>query len=360
MHSAMNTELSKNQSVTPPCSSSAKGASKIDIGAVNPSITQALAAGAEGLTLVENRIRSQFAADAPVLTQISDYLLSLGGKRIRPLLSVLSGRLFGMYPPSEWLIDAAAGIELIHMATLLHDDIIDQSPTRRNSDSAYRRYGLSATLLTGDFLLVRAFGLCSHLDSYVINATERACVALTEGEVLEGHLKADAPLDIEDYLNIIGKKTASLFSLATAVGAHLSGADEASVKTMADFGYQTGLSFQMIDDILDVTADESLLGKPSGTDLRQQTPSLVNVLWLQSQDPKAAEFFSETPATAEQARRAVEFLRGSPIVEKSRHYAISYATRARDLLCSLPSDTIEKAVQEHLLSIVDYTLARCV
>ncbi len=170
------------------------------------------------LQRVEAQIRETFRSDAETLTKISEYLLALGGKRIRPLLAIVSGRLFGMDTPSSELVAAAAGIELIHMATLLHDDIIDQSPTRRSRDSAYRAFGLPNSLITGDFLLARAFGLCAHLYTFVIEATERACVELTEGEILEGHLGSGTAVSLEDYLGVVKRKTASLFALAGSVG----------------------------------------------------------------------------------------------------------------------------------------------
>lgn len=314
---------------------------------------------APGLALIEARIRSRFVSEAEQLQQISLYLLELGGKRVRPLLALLSAKLFGMKVPSEQLVDAASGIELIHMATLLHDDIIDQSPRRRNKESAFFRYGFTPTLLAGDFLWVRAFGLCAHLGDFIVSATERACVELTEGELLEGKLSVETPTSIEEYISIISKKTGSLFALATAVGAHCAGASEAETTLLKSFGEDAGIAFQMIDDILDITADENLLGKPSGTDLRQRTPSLVNILWLASSDPKAQDFFAGSPPTEEEAIASIQALKESSVIEEARSFAQQYAERAKSHLSALSAQRIDEGVRADLFTLLDYTLERC-
>jgi geranylgeranyl pyrophosphate synthase len=262
-----------------------------------------------------------------------------------------------MREPSAPVIDVAAGIEMIHMATLLHDDIIDESPTRRHKPSAFKQYGLPPSLLAGDFLLVRAFGLCAKLDPYVIERTERACVELTEGEVLEGHLTVDARYSLEQYETVVAKKTASLFSLSAAVGAFYTGTSRENVQRLSDFGLHSGIAFQMVDDILDITAEEDLLGKPSGTDLRQQTPSLVNILWLRSGDERAKELFSAPTVTDSAARDAVALLRGSTVIAEAREVACSAANRACEALQGVTG--CDEEVRSELLALLDYTLNRC-
>ena len=165
------------------------------------------------LALVEEVIKSSFRSDAASLSEISSYLFSLGGKRIRPVLCLLAYKALVEEEVKEQLITIAAGIELIHMATLLHDDIIDKSNLRRNSASANKKFGLAKSLLTGDFLLVRAFGLCAKLSSEIVRATEIACVELTEGEILELPMH-EFDHDLDSSLLIARKKTASLFRLA--------------------------------------------------------------------------------------------------------------------------------------------------
>ncbi len=328
-----------------------------------------------GLAKVEARIRSCFVSEAEVLATIADYLLELGGKRIRPILAILTAKLFDDSPLTPdgmnsetpgrtdeirpQLVDVSAGIELIHMATLLHDDIIDESPKRRHKDSAYYKFGIAPSLLAGDFLWVRAFGLCAHLGELVVRRTEEACVELTEGEILEGALSIDRPFAFQEYERIVSKKTGSLFSLSTLVGAYYGGANENEIEVMRRFGRYAGIAFQMIDDVLDVVADETLLGKPSGTDLKQQTPSLVNVLWLQSEDPRAKEFFSKPSPTTQEVAETVTYLRSSQVIAQARSMSRGYAARAKSELDGLASDRINPRVKMHLAALLDYTLARC-
>lgn len=323
-----------------------------------PSVSNLFTDSVAGLKLVEHRIKESLVSDAKQLTEISNYLLDLGGKRIRPILALSTARLFGMTIPSQELIDAAAGIELIHMATLLHDDIIDDSSVRRHKISPFKKYGLAPSLLAGDFLLARAFGLCSHLDVFIIEHTEQACVELTEGELLEGVMDSSNGKSFEDYLTVIEKKTASLFLLASAVGSHVAEANSDSVLRLSEFGKLSGVAFQMVDDILDVVADEDLLGKPTGTDLRQRTPSLVNCLWLDSKDTMAVDFFTKPAPTAEEALNAAKYLRSSEIVSKAREIATKYTTLAKQQLEEIDDAKLVPSVRNDLVALLDLTLSR--
>lgn len=330
-----------------------------ELGLLKNSAKDAFLSVAPGLAEVEARIRSRLYSSSDELSEISTYLLELGGKRIRPLLTLLSAKLFGLNKPDSRLIDAAAGIELIHMATLLHDDIIDESPKRRNQTSAFVKFGMPPTLLAGDFLLARAYGLCGHLGSFVIKETEQACVELSEGELIEGTLSPERKLSLENYRDVVSKKTASLFALAGCVGTHLSGASEANVSLLKNFGIAAGVAFQMVDDILDIAADEDLLGKPAGTDLRQKTPSLINVLWLESGDPQALAFFKEEKPSATLCKETVAYLSHGSIIEQARELAAKQAAEANSLLMQVNAPQLDATARQHLLSIVDYTLERC-
>jgi geranylgeranyl pyrophosphate synthase len=328
---------------------------------------QALVAGSfSGLARVDERIRSTFATDAPQLKIISEYLLSLGGKRVRPILALTTYKLcLGREEVPQSLIDAAAGIELIHMATLLHDDIIDESPKRRHSDSPYKRFGIAPTLITGDFLLARAFGLCAHLDLFVIEATETACIELTEGEVLEGVFHSgDEDISFERYLTVIRKKTASLFGLGAAVGAHIAeesnkASNAQTTAALKEFGYLSGMAFQMVDDILDITAEEDLLGKPTGTDLRQKTPSLINVLWMRSGDVEAKKFFALPQIDPAYAKEVAIKLRDSEVVREARKIALKYAGDAKEKLFSVPANAVDSQIRAQMSGFVDTIVERC-
>ncbi len=277
---------------------------------------------------------------------------------MRPLLTVLSAKLFGMHEASKELLNAAAGIELIHMATLLHDDIIDESPLRRSQESAYSKYGTAKTLLAGDFLFARAFGLCGVLDAEVVRATEQAVVELTEGEVLEGTLSEDTTSSLESYLTVVSRKTASLFALSAFVGAHLAGASSTQKKSLLSFGRDAGIAFQMIDDILDIVSSSDLLGKPAGADLRQKTPSLVNILWLASGDTRAKEFFARD-TSEEEIADTIAHIKTTTVLEESRALASEYAAKARSHLNSIDEDALDLETRENLFALVNYTLTRC-
>lgn len=304
------------------------------------------------LSKIESQIRLLLTSDAPRLTEISTYLLDLGGKRIRPLLAVIISRLFQTDIDNAQLVKAAAGIELIHMATLLHDDIIDKSEVRRTKTSAFKKYGLADTLLTGDYLLVRAFGLCATLDRYIVTSTEQACAELTEGEILEGTLTCEA--SEQSYKIVAAKKTASLFSLAAGVGAHCASQSRAVVQSMEKFGLEAGIGFQIIDDILDVTADEQLLGKPIGLDLKQKTPSIVNILWYNSGEKSAKEYFDSDTADY---KEALELLKTSPVLDVARSMASNRIKTATEILEST-SEELSEDIKSQLKDLLSFTLKR--
>lgn len=316
------------------------------------------------LGAIESLIREKLGSDAPRLHEIGHYLLNLGGKRIRPVLCLLVARALGLKRAPQPLIDVAAGIELIHMATLLHDDIIDNSSLRRHHPSAFARYGLGDSLLTGDFLLVRAFSLCARLDSAIIDATERACVELTEGEILETPLTREVHT-VDSSLTIARKKTAALFRLAAYSAAHIAAVDDVLERRLAQFGESLGIAFQILDDVLDVTSSEDLLGKRAGTDLRERKPSLVNVLWLDSGDSRAGRL--KRPATSDSAdedrfiAEALSILANGPVVAQARTIARRYAGDALSVLEEI-RERRSPPPDEHALlalrSLVEYCILR--
>lgn len=330
------------------------------LGILKSSVREAYLCVSPLMLAVEQRIKEVMVSEDKLLAEIASYLQDQGGKRVRPLLTFLSAELFlGSSKGRQKLVDAATGIELIHMATLLHDDIIDCSAKRRHKVSAYCKFGPTPSLLAGDFLLARAFGLCGLLDAFVVRETEKACVRLSEGELIEGTLSETRRVSYEQYLNIASKKTAALFSLAATVGAYLAGAQEADVECLRRFGEYAGIAFQMADDILDVQADEDLLGKPSGTDLKQKTPSLINILWL-SRDPyKAESFFAEKEPTKEQCGEVLNYLKDSVIVEEAQELANEYAKKAVASLLGIRSSRINLETREKLHALVQYSVERC-
>lgn len=319
----------------------------------------------DGLNKVEQLIKEKIRSEVPILEEISNYLFDLGGKRIRPALTLLVGKTFSnsqniSYSPSQQLIDVSAGIELIHMATLLHDDIIDKAQLRRHSTSPYTKYGIAQTLLTGDYLLTRAYSLCARLDRYIIDQTEIACVELSEGEILEAPLST-RNFTLAEALIISRKKTAALFSLACKSGAHLSALDPSDVEKVGLFGQNLGIAFQIIDDILDVTADEKTLGKIQGGDIREQKPSIVNVLWLESGSNLAKDLLTQNiQIEITQIQAAITEITNSSVLEKAKKLAQEYVISAENSLLEVVKNKtkIDGNCLEMLQSLVQYALKR--
>lgn len=318
------------------------------------------------LDLIEQIISSKFESEADKIKDVATYLHELGGKRIRPLLTVVCAKALGMtnQVPKE-LYDIAAGIELIHLATLLHDDIIDKSILRRHKESAFKKFGLINTLLTGDFLLVRAFSLCAFLDNNIIKATEKACIELTEGEILETPLFIENH-SIESSLTIARKKTAALFQLATYSASHIISNNKEIEKEMSEFGLNLGLAFQILDDILDVSSSQELLGKEIGSDIKEKKPSIVNVLWLSSNSELAKEvLLSENDVEQSKLKLAVEELQNSKVLKEAKELAKSYSNKAKinlekSLKIAGTQNLSENPAGAQLFALINFTLERMV
>jgi octaprenyl-diphosphate synthase len=317
------------------------------------------------LTAVEEIIRASFRSDVAPMRDIPEYLLSLGGKRIRPALTLLTSKAISDTEVSSETLFIAAGIELIHMATLMHDDIIDQSPIRRHKPSPYAKFGTPLTLLSGDFLLTRAFGLCAKLDDTVIAATEQACIELVEGEALETALN-NHHHTLQSSLNIAQRKTASLFRLAAFCAGHLNGLNQDVLQLLSEFGERLGIAFQIIDDILDVTATEATLGKRPGLDIIERKPSIVNVIWLNSGAELAKRLLTPPDTTddseAKFADEALAVLKGSVYIGEAkalaRRYGEDAALALKEALKLLPQKKGTPDAVAGLLAVIDFALER--
>jgi geranylgeranyl pyrophosphate synthase len=315
----------------------------------------------KGLNQVESIIDSKFDAASPLLNEISKYLFTIGGKRIRPVLCVLIAQSLGGAKEPQRLHEVAAGIELIHMATLLHDDIIDRSPLRRHEASPWVKYGTPDTLITGDFLLTRAFSLCARLDRFIIDKTEVACIELTEGEIDE------RPLSVKNFtinasIEIARKKTGSLFRLAGESAGYLCSHDTALAASCGAFGEALGISFQILDDILDVISTEDLLGKKAGIDLIEKKPSAINVLWLETKEPLAQSILrAEQEPTTAAIDEALAHLRNHPVIHQARALAKQYVDKAiaalNEMECLL-GKPLETKSKEALLALTQYVIDR--
>ena len=286
------------------------------------------------LEQVEERLAELLQSREQLLSDIGNYLVGAGGKRARPTVALMVFRACGGKNVND-IIDVAAALELIHSASLLHDDIIDEAETRRGKASALHRFGLAETLIAGDFLFGRAFALCGRFEEKVITWATDACISLTEGEVLQDRLRHDPSVTRDDYLEIIERKTASLFAQGARMGAHLAGASSAVVESLAESGYCLGMAFQIVDDVLDVAGDGNRTGKPTGADLRDGNPSLPLVLAL-AHDPEVKRVFEKQSPSQQEIDSALEQVRRSGVLNEATRMAHAYSKQTLKALEILP------------------------
>ena len=305
------------------------------------------------LARVEERIAEVLTAREPRLTEIADYLINAGGKRIRPAVSLLVFRACGGEDITD-MVDLSVALELIHTATLLHDDIIDSNDTRRGQDAAPVRFGIADTLVTGDFLFSRAFEVCGRFEERIVTWAADACVQLTEGEIMQGRFRRNPAATEADYIQILDRKTASLFGVGARIASYLATGDEALVSRMAACGLEIGRAFQMIDDVLDVTGDAGKIGKQVGTDLRDGNPSLPIVWGLELE--AVAHAFGTEDCTDADVDRALAALVDSGVPERVRELAVEHAKRAADTVQALPDTRYRPAMLGLVEDLVDRKL----
>jgi len=237
---------------------------------------------------IEQVLSRHFTSHIPFVNEVSRYILFAEGKRLRPLLTVCAARLCGK--DDDAVFDLSAVPEYLHAASLLHDDVVDGGVMRRGKSPAYKIWGNKATVLVGDFLYGRAIELASRFeDTRIAEAIAETVVLMSEGEIIQ-LLQAKTPsFDEETYLEIINRKTASLISASCKIGALLAGAGKSKVQALSDYGLYMGQAFQMIDDILDYTADASELGKAIGTDLAEGKITLPLVVAIEKASSREKE-----------------------------------------------------------------------
>ncbi|CAM6794611.1 octaprenyl diphosphate synthase [Morganella morganii] len=234
---------------------------------------QIIALTADDMTAVNQKIQKQLTSDVSLINQLGYYIISGGGKRIRPMIAVLTGRALGY--DGDKHIQVAALIEFIHTATLLHDDVMDESDMRRGKQTANEVFGNAASVLVGDFIYTRSFQMMTDLDSMrVLKLMSEATNVIAEGEVLQLMNCNDPDISEADYMQVIYSKTARLFEAASQSAAILAGATPEQEKALQDYGRFLGTAFQLIDDVLDYDADNATLGKNTGDDLDEGKPTL--------------------------------------------------------------------------------------
>ena len=253
-------------------------------------LTELLPVLAQDLADIDRRLQSVLRAQYPQLTDAAVYACSTGGKRVRPLLMAALFRALG-HPTTRPIHSLAAAFQLIHTASLVHDDVIDHAELRRGRPSLPRAFGLPAAIVTGDYLFVRAFELAADYTREIILRCGEACADLVEGEVLQEASRFDLTSGREHYFRVIERKTAAIVAAALASVAEIGGSEPAVVDACASYGRAVGIAFQLRDDLLDVYGDPDLLGKPLYADFREGNPTLVSLIAYQHLDAaRKAEF----------------------------------------------------------------------
>jgi octaprenyl-diphosphate synthase len=304
------------------------------------------------LQLVEENLVRAIRSREQTLTDIAAHLIRGGGKRVRPVVTLLAFLAFGGKRTQD-IVDIATALELIHTATLLHDDIIDRAETRRGKESAYKKFGLKNTLVAGDFLFIKAFEFAGKFDETVVEWTADACALLTEGETLQGYFNRNRDVTLDDYLEIVRRKTASLFETGAKLGAYLAGANSAAVKETQRYGLNMGIAFQMVDDILDIVGHVELLGKPTGMDLRDGNPSLPIILALNAQQAAVCEAFQSAQPTEASIGAALDTIKSGAIIQQAKSISRGFAEEALKSIRKFPPSRYRNGLKTLVHLIVD-------
>ena len=303
---------------------------------------------------VDAVIQRRLASDVAMINQIAHYIISAGGKRIRPMLVLLFSRALAFDGPERF--ELAATVEFIHTATLLHDDVVDESALRRGRQTANALFGNAASVLVGDFVYSRAFQMMVSVNSLrVLEVLADATNVIAEGEVLQLMNMHDADLSVDDYLRVIRFKTAKLFEASARIGAVLAGADEHVEASCAAYGRSLGTAFQLIDDLLDYEGATALLGKNVGDDLREGKPTLPLLLAMERGNAADREIIRHAIEHGEIARlpEIVDIVRRTGAIDATRDAARAEADKARLALAVLPASAFREALLELVVRSVD-------
>lgn len=303
---------------------------------------------------VEDLLRAQVGAEHHAdLRAALEHLLAAGGKRIRPALVLLAGRMLNA--PHASLVTSAAAVEMLHTATLVHDDLIDGSLLRRGSPTLNSRWSPAATVLTGDFLFARAARLAAETDYLPLMKLFAETLAVIVNGELTQLFAARGVVSRDNYTQRIYAKTASLFEMSTLAAAMISAEDQSIREPMRLFGYETGMAFQIVDDILDFTGDQAAVGKPLGSDLLQGLVTLPAIYYAEShpKDPDVILLKDGHWSDRDAMSRLVEAIRESGCIHKAMQEANAAVDRAIGILAAFPSSREKDALTDLARYIVD-------
>ncbi len=308
----------------------------------------------EDLVKVEDRLRLVCEVDFPWLSKLLEHSLKSGGKRIRPALVLLAGKFYNY--DLSYLLPVATAIEILHTATLVHDDAIDNSLVRRGRPTINKVWGEDKAILLGDYLLAKSEELVADTQNLrVIKLFAQTLMAISSGELNQAFSAFNLEQTRQQYLQRISSKTASLLSLVTESGAILSQAPEKSVEALKGYGYNLGIAFQIVDDILDFIGTEEEMGKPIGSDLAQGTLTLPAILLLERypEDNPVRKLF-QNEDRQRNIELAMELVRNSSITQECYAVASDYCARACHNLSLLP----DNASRRSLIKLADYVVKR--
>ena len=313
---------------------------------------------AQDMAAVNHLIRDRMASEhAPRIPEVTAHLVEAGGKRLRPMLTLAAARMCGY--PGPFHVHLAATVEFIHTATLLHDDVVDESAQRRGRPTANLLWDNKSSVLVGDYLFARSFQLMVETGSLrVLDILANAAATIAEGEVLQLTAAQNLATTEEIYLKVVRGKTAALFSAATEVGGVIAGAPEADVQALHVFGDALGISFQIVDDLLDYTGQSAQIGKNTGDDFRERKLTLPMIKAVARADAAERAFWTRVIEKGDQhpedLQTAVELMQRHGAFDATRTEALAWSAKAKAALLTLPATDL----RDMLHDLTDYVVAR--
>lgn len=301
----------------------------------------------ERLGLVEDALAGHVRSRADFVTEMASHLMEAGGKRFRPLLVLLAAEA-GDRPDADEVITAACVVELTHLASLYHDDVMDEADLRRGADTAHSRWGNHVAILTGDFLFSKSSELTAELGADAVRIQAQTFTRLVEGQILETIAAGPGEDPLQHYLEVVAGKTGSLIATSARYGARFGGASREVEEALTAYGEIVGSAFQLSDDILDIASDQGESGKTPGTDLREGVRTLPVLMALASTDPADArlrELLDGDLSDDERHAEALDLLRKHPAIEEARAYVVAEAERAKARLVPVPDGPVRAALE---------------
>lgn len=303
---------------------------------------------------VEALLRSHTRSEYPFVDETAHHLVSAGGKRLRPLLTLLTAQ-YGD-PTGQGVIAAAVACEITHLATLYHDDVMDEAPLRRGVESANMRWGNTIAILTGDFLFAKSSDLLADLGPEAVRLQARTFERLVIGQIMETQGPNPGQDPLEHYLKVVADKTGSLIAASARYGGMISGAPAEITDTVTVFGEKIGVAFQLADDVIDIASESNQSGKTPGTDLREGVPTLVTLNVMKSNDPQDADLkrLLSAPITDEPTvQQVLVALRNHKALDESRQQLHQIAKEARSALGPLPINDATGALMSLCDAVID-------